>query len=43
MSAARNARLRAEKKIKKLIAKLSPAEVAELENKLKGEANEPRP
>jgi hypothetical protein len=39
VSAARNARIRAEKKIKKLIAKLSPAEVKNLEKEL---TNEPK-
>lgn len=39
MSAARNQRIRAEKKIKKLIANLTPEEVKALEEQLKEATN----
>lgn len=38
MSKARNARLRAKKKIEKQIAKLTPEQMAELEKELKKDA-----
>ena len=40
MSAARNQRIRAEKKIKQIIAKLTPEEVKALEEELKETTNE---